>query len=167
MASSKRLISAVNAIPRSSPNPYVCSSCRSILPSTSRQQIRQNSDIPFTEKVRRKIWGTDNPPGLKDPYGGPSFLERKLAERRAQQQQQQGQQPAAAEPAASRLRPTEPTNSAQSNLELRSRFESEDQVYPDDDLEYEPATTWNDLGWLGHRGEYENMEPTEADEYAP
>lgn len=29
----------------------------------------------LTRKIRRKIWGTDNPPGQEDPYGGPSQFE--------------------------------------------------------------------------------------------
>ncbi|KAI6250355.1 hypothetical protein HI914_02076 [Erysiphe necator] len=28
-----------------------------------------NTNVPLTEKVRRKIWGTDQPPGQADPYG--------------------------------------------------------------------------------------------------
>ena len=52
--------------------------CPTVSPST----IRHNSSgsIPFTEKVRRKLWGTDNPPGLKDPYGGGSVLEEPSSE---------------------------------------------------------------------------------------
>lgn len=34
-----------------------------------------------TEKWRKKIWGTDKPPGAKDPYGGPSAAEMYAAER--------------------------------------------------------------------------------------
>src|SRR5436190_15388265 len=54
--------------------------CPTVSPST----IRHNSSgsIPFTEKVRRKLWGTDNPPGLKDPYGGEGFLEKARRKRK-------------------------------------------------------------------------------------
>jgi hypothetical protein len=31
--------------------------------------------------LRRRIWGTDEPPGLKDPYGGPSIVEESQAAR--------------------------------------------------------------------------------------
>lgn len=31
---------------------------------------------PFTEKVRKKIWGTDQPPGQANPYGENSYLQR-------------------------------------------------------------------------------------------
>ena len=54
---------------------YVCSSCRQEArprPVLARQFLRNAStssgSTPLTEKVRRKLWGTENPPGMKDPY---------------------------------------------------------------------------------------------------
>lgn len=35
-----------------------------------------NSSEPFTEKVRKKIWGTDKPPGQSNPYEENSYLQR-------------------------------------------------------------------------------------------
>lgn len=78
--------------------PYVCASCRhqALCQRTSKPQqpFRRNasSGLPWTERVRRKIWGTDNPPGLKDPYGGPSYFERRRqanAEKRLQRAQEE------------------------------------------------------------------------------
>ncbi|KAI9715162.1 MAG: hypothetical protein M1812_006141 [Candelaria pacifica] len=58
-------------------SPSVCLTCRrrtlSTSPratfSTSRTQRDSEDNKPsYTERLRRKIWGTDNPPGQKDPY---------------------------------------------------------------------------------------------------
>ena len=44
--------------------------------------------MPLTEKLRRKIWGTDNPPGLEDPYGDRSvFDQSKKKERRLEKEE--------------------------------------------------------------------------------
>lgn len=36
-----------------------------------------SSSDSVSQKIRRKLWGTDNPPGQEDPYGGPSQIEQK------------------------------------------------------------------------------------------
>jgi hypothetical protein len=59
---------------------YVCSTCRRqflprpyrIVVHESRRFNSSDNELPFTERVRRKLWGTDKPPGLADPYGGRS-----------------------------------------------------------------------------------------------
>jgi hypothetical protein len=166
MASSKRLIDAVSAVSKTSTTPYVCASCRFAVSTGSRQQTRHQSDLPFTEKIRRKIWGTDNPPGLKDPYGGPSFLERALAERRARS----GQGRSTAKPGLS-----DTESRSQSRLESRHRAavsQLSDDTKQHRDVteqpkEYEPAENWESLKWVGHRGEYQYMDSTPADEYTP
>ncbi|RJE27358.1 Ribosomal subunit 39S [Aspergillus sclerotialis] len=49
--------------------------------SSIARQVRYNSSDKFSERVRRRLWGTDNPPGLKDPYGGQGVLERRWSGR--------------------------------------------------------------------------------------
>lgn len=51
--------------------PFHCSA-RASLSTTSRSQAAK----PFTEKIRSKIWGTDSPPGLADPYGDASVFDK-------------------------------------------------------------------------------------------
>lgn len=53
------------------------------------RQIRCNSSDAgsLTERLRRKIWGTDSPPGLKDPYGGQGFFERQWGNKRRPEQE--------------------------------------------------------------------------------
>ena len=46
---------------------------------TQRHASSTSDNIPFSEKIRRKIWGTDNPPGQEDPYGGLSIAEQRRA----------------------------------------------------------------------------------------
>ena len=58
---------------------YTCAACRI---HTSSFSTRASSQAVLdTEKWRKKIWGTDKPPGAKDPYGGPSAAEMYAAER--------------------------------------------------------------------------------------
>lgn len=87
-----RLLAPLETAPaRISSALYVCSTCRrqclpQALRSVNQFQFRQyhpsnssqsndNGDLPVTEKLRRKIWGTDKPPGVKDPYGSESQLD--------------------------------------------------------------------------------------------
>ena len=66
-----RLVS--KAYPQSN---YICIQCRlraiSHLQksafSTSTPRKASNDKLPYSEKLRRRIWGTDTPPGQKDPY---------------------------------------------------------------------------------------------------
>jgi hypothetical protein len=37
-------------------------------------RVLEEEQIPFTERLRRRIHGTDNPPGYKDPYDKSSGL---------------------------------------------------------------------------------------------
>ncbi|ODH50775.1 hypothetical protein GX48_03092 [Paracoccidioides brasiliensis] len=80
------------ATSRISSSLYVCSTCRRQclhqslrmvnhnslsrrpISSTSSYNSDNNGDLSVTEKLRRKIWGTDKPPGLNDPYGSESQL---------------------------------------------------------------------------------------------
>ncbi|KAI9881269.1 MAG: hypothetical protein M1830_005555 [Pleopsidium flavum] len=69
---------------------FVCLACRTGLSSASQraalstsaapraQQDGRDSSgkIPFTEKIRRRIWGTDSPPGEADPYGNLSTFDQ-------------------------------------------------------------------------------------------
>lgn len=172
MVSSKRLISAAGTFAKSSSTPYVCASCRgrAVITPPSQQQICHNSDLPFTEKLRRKIWGTDNPPGLKDPYGGPSFLERRLAQRRQGQQPQSEDSETQPEP-QSQLRPVdeEPPTGYRSKYapNIIDRADPRQYKMTVADAEYKEAETWDGLEWVGHKGEYQFMEPKEQDEYQP
>jgi len=90
--------------------------------------------------VRRKIWGTDNPPGLKDPYGGEGVLERKWKKQPEQQEE-------------------EPSRGSTEALETQS----EDVI----SNTYEPATTWESLPRVGHLGKWSDLPPTEADVFNP
>ncbi|KAL4797295.1 ribosomal subunit 39S-domain-containing protein [Aspergillus venezuelensis] len=82
MRSSLRLLN-LEASALQGPRPrYVCSTCRQSArprPLVARQFLRHASDnsTPITERVRRKLWGTDKPPGLEDPYGDNSVLWKK------------------------------------------------------------------------------------------
>lgn len=57
------------------------------------RQIRYNSsdDPTLTERIRRKIWGTDSPPGLKDPYGGRGVFEQRWSGERQPSQEQEAE----------------------------------------------------------------------------
>jgi hypothetical protein len=53
----------------SRPSPYLCSSCTYKASSFSTSSSRPaDKKLPLTEKLRRRIWGTDQPPGQENPY---------------------------------------------------------------------------------------------------
>ncbi|KAI9804835.1 MAG: hypothetical protein M1825_001203 [Sarcosagium campestre] len=73
---------SIQSLPLNSRPAFLCAICRA---RRVRQQISLGATFStsspalktsFTEKLRRKIWGTDQPPGAADPYGGESALER-------------------------------------------------------------------------------------------
>lgn len=79
---------------------YICLQCRrrtdlnllasSIpsIPSIRRRNASTSRDkTPYTEKLRKKIWGTDTPPGQADPYGNTSLLDRSKQQAKAQEQE--------------------------------------------------------------------------------
>lgn len=76
--------------------PYVCLQCQRRAVTAARQanpplrtpvqSRRSASSVPFTERLRQKIWGTTAPPGPENPYGAPGTFEqhrKKNLEKRA------------------------------------------------------------------------------------
>ena len=58
---------------------FVCSSCRiqttpRISPLGQFRQYASDSSPGILERARRKIWGTDKPPGPADPYSGSQIM---------------------------------------------------------------------------------------------
>lgn len=159
-----RLINAEALAIRGPRSLYVCSTCRqtalprtSILAVQSRQASSSNTGPdPLTERVRRKLWGTDNPPGLKDPYGGKGVLEQKFGRDseivegeggEGQQQQQQQQQ-------------------VKSQLDV-SEEEAHAGEAEGQDAEYVPAMSWEGIERVGHLGGWKDLPPVEGDVYSP
>lgn len=81
------------------PSPYLCQVCKQRTTSFSTTSLQAAANNPgFTEKLRRKIWGTDNPPGAKDPYGGLSKFDQ--TKQREQDQEIEQRRPATLETSA-------------------------------------------------------------------
>ncbi|KAL2700603.1 hypothetical protein AAEP93_007422 [Penicillium crustosum] len=58
---------------------FICSSCRiqatpRISPLSQTRRYASDSSPGILERARRKIWGTDNPPGPADPYTGSQIM---------------------------------------------------------------------------------------------
>lgn len=141
-------------------SPYICRSCRHLALRqhlAHRQSLRHASskEIPFTEKIRRKIWGTDNPPGLADPYGGESFFERRRKERALKKD-------------ARELNELEEEHAPPAMVErhdgaLRAIDEDADSEYVQ--KEYVPAEMWDGLEHVGHKGHWRDIPPKPEDKF--
>ncbi|KAL4990480.1 ribosomal subunit 39S-domain-containing protein, partial [Aspergillus falconensis] len=158
MRSSSRLLNLEAAIPlQGFRSRYVCSTCRQERPRpfVARQFLRHASDdnTPITERVRRKLWGTDNPPGLKDPYGGEGVFEKKF-KRAGQVPKQQG------EPEGDQRTPVENHAAAAEDTALADVAEDVTAG------EYVPATTWEGLDRIGHLGRWNDLPPKTEDAYS-
>ncbi|KAH7330232.1 ribosomal subunit 39S-domain-containing protein [Rhexocercosporidium sp. MPI-PUGE-AT-0058] len=105
------------------PSTYLCTACKHHAAPFS-TSVARDAKVSMTEKLRRKIWGTDSPPGLEDPYGDKSVFDQTKKRQREQQSEEQK--------AAARLRSQE----FKANRPPKS--------------EYKPATTWDGLRTLGH-----------------
>lgn len=92
------------------------------------RQTAKKPGIFSTENFRKRIWGTEEPPGLEDPYGGPSIVE----ERNAAKQRKAAKQP------------KEPASKAATTSEQPAQAPQ-----PVDDPNYQPAITWEGLAEVG------------------
>jgi hypothetical protein len=136
-------------------SPYICRSCRHLALRqhlAHRQSLRHASskEIPLTEKIRRKIWGTDNPPGLADPYGGESFFERRRKERALQKEAR------------------EPKDWEEEHVPPATVERHGGALGPIDegvDSEYVPAETWDGLEHVGHKGHWQDIPPKPEDTF--
>jgi hypothetical protein len=63
---------------------YLCSACKYQACFSTSAIRAADTKTPFTEKIRQRIWGTDQPPGLEDPYGDRSVFDK--TKKQAQQQ---------------------------------------------------------------------------------
>lgn len=107
---------------RATPNistPYLCLACKSRISSFSTTALSRKN-VSFTEKLRQKIWGTENPPGLADPYGN-----------------------------RSRFVKTKHVAKKQENQEPEERIEQRSQPVVPNLSTYEPATTSEGLAVVG------------------
>jgi hypothetical protein len=135
---------------RSSSSNYVCAQCRQgpLAPAQSIQRSMRtnvsqryastdsNTKVPFTEKLRRKLWNTDTPPGLEDPYGGKSILERRAE---ARKRAARGGSTETTVDSTKLTEPTESTTEAAAPL----------TTPPVPTEGYVPATTWDGLESIG------------------
>jgi hypothetical protein len=134
-------------------SPYICRSCRHVALRqrlTSRQSLRHASseEISLTEKARRKIWATEKPPALADPYDGESFLARRRKERAREKEAQELKQ--LEEEQGPRARP-------------RAIAEDADNDYVP--KQYVASETWDGLEHVGHKGHWRDIPPKLEDHF--
>ena len=113
--------------------PSITTAVRAI---SSTSTLQSDDSISFTEKLRRKIWGTDSPPGQADPYSKDSLLDR--TNRRKPRRQ------------ATRARAAKAKQAA---------------VETTSDSTYVPATTWDGLEEVGEYEDYYEAEWTKAHQF--
>ena len=87
MAPASRIgvIAGRSSLQATSQSSHICLQCRlrahrasyKTNPPFGHLPTRRHASFMDTEKWRRKIWGTDTPPGPADPYGGPSVFEQR------------------------------------------------------------------------------------------
>lgn len=75
---------------------YICLRCQ-LRVSTAVRTINPPVSLPYAsrrhaswleDKLRKKIWGTDRPPGQDDPYGKESIFDRKKRERGQEEEEE-------------------------------------------------------------------------------
>lgn len=117
--------SVVDGLSLSRPSNYICRQCRrNAHPSSIAIQTRQFAserpgNIPFAERVRRKLW-KGKPPGpenVDDLYGGPGALETMYKERQQRKAQAKASEQSADQPTTV---PEESTSSTQSMQQTKS-----------------------------------------------
>lgn len=100
MTSAGRIsLAARRTLPQSG---FVCLQCR-LRTSTTVRLTNPSITLPYasrrheswmdTEKLRKKIWGSETPPGQEDPYGEESVLDRRRREREQEREKSEELQP--------------------------------------------------------------------------
>ncbi|KAK2741593.1 hypothetical protein FQN57_005576 [Myotisia sp. PD_48] len=154
MRRSGRLLRQLEAVALHAPNfRYVCTKCRGqslpvtrqITSSLTLSRHYSSNNLPFSEKVRRKLWGTDNPPGLENPYGDDSVIDKKIRESEGHQAQHLN----------------EPLGPETQELQA----EEPQPVNADAMADYVPASTWDGLEHVGSLGEWWEKPPAENDQF--
>jgi hypothetical protein len=97
---------------------YLCAVCKRRSTPFSTSAV-QGAKVSLTEKVRRKIWGTDQPPGQEDPYSNVSAFDQSRTKALKEAAQEVAAQRAARKEAAVL------------------------------DSSYEPSSTWDGLQFVG------------------
>lgn len=172
--------SIVDALPITRSSSYICRQCmrNAQSPQTFAQRRCYASEgpetLPFAERVRRKLW-KGKPPGpenVDDLYGGPGALETMYRERKERRtkgkshENLQRSQPVKDSGAGdvqatnSKQRP-QPKTVADGVANEATRPSKDRKDIP----QYKPATTWDGLTFLGHKGHWKEMPVREEDEY--
>ncbi|KAF2837797.1 hypothetical protein M501DRAFT_1017573 [Patellaria atrata CBS 101060] len=95
--------------------------------SSARVQREDQQKEPYTEKLRRKIWGTDNPPGQVDPYSRDSPMKSAVPEYAG--------------------REVDGREMAEDEVEVDNVGEGQEAV--ENERYYTPAESWDGLEWVG------------------
>ena len=176
MRSSRSLASTARVIrpTRPPPRPFLCAQCQSIsLPSTSFGLVRHASNDSndknekpswrdkWAEKTRKRIWGTDNPPGQKDPYNraSPEELQR-LREEAARAEEEEAQAKAEGRDVKDQEIREYVSKPEGEEMGVEGRAEPPSDYDPDEpmvapvgeelvDLNYVEAQTWDGLPRVG------------------
>lgn len=147
--------------------PYVCASCQhhALRKRISQFQSTRNasSGLPWTERIRRKIWGTDNPPGLKDPYGAPGFFERRRERARLERR---GKVPASV-PVNPEPEFTMVSQQPRATTKLRTSRAVQKGVPERADPEYIAAETWDGLEHVGFSGHWSEQPANPTESFRP
>lgn len=130
---SRRSLPPLLTAPRTS---FVCLQCRlSASAATRKQFLSAKPLVPsreyasFTDKLRKKIWGTDTPPGQENPYGDSSVIDQ-LRRVKDLEDERKGTRAQVA-----------PTSEERKELE-------DDGEAPD----YVPQATWDGMERVGYEG---------------
>ena len=122
-------------------SPFVCTLCQRQSTAFSTSSPLRADKTPFTETIRKKIWGGDAP-GLKDPYGDGSVFDRTKKQNRDQTLK-------GAEKDAREII-SEITEQQPRQLRDDVKFSLPPKDFEDNHaIAYEPAKTWDGLKAVG------------------
>ena len=127
-----------------------------------------SSDSSLSERLRRKLWGTNNPPGAEDPYVVPGNLERMQMPKQDKPNEHELPVLEHGNPAGddSRLLP-EVVEGIQDRQYQADRWEYPRQGDLAENAGYVPAESWDGLKRVGNTGRWQDQPPTETDDFRP
>lgn len=150
-------------------NLHVCSNCRhNVLPAYSLNHTARrhasSGQTPFTDRLRQRIWGSDKPPGLEDPYGGEGVISKALRKSRDKLDGEQEQVVQAQVVQEQELYRDQADEQAEAAAAAAQVGRGKDSQYTG---EFTPAATAEGLRVIGHQNKWTSVGPKKADKYSP
>ena len=177
----------IQSVPTTRSSTYICRQCRQHLTTrstsiqtrtftstSSRDDFEREKPLTTLEKVRKKLWKGEapGPKDIDEVYGGKGAIAEMREERKAKGRGEKIASVVEDQPLEHQPEAIDGELSTQRDEDIMvipslQDYEGHRAIMPGHDSDAAPIENWDDLEVIGHRGDWEEMPVSEADEYTP